>query len=119
MRATDLREHVVGVGSDLHEGYTTAPLRRVSAHLGQPAVVSPRAGEPDLGIHVAGQAEPDTEGCARAALDRVSIRVDDFGSDAVVVHLLVAPLRVPAALETLLVLGEPLLRKRAVRRAHP
>ena len=105
----DLGEHLVELGGDRHERHPPPALGAVGTQLGEPPIVGHRPGEPELGVHVAGQSEARPERHARAALDRIGVGEDDLPGDTVAVELLVPLVGFPASAQRLLVLLEPML----------
>ena len=94
-------------------------LGAVGAQLGQPAVVGPgaRPSAARIGVSPLG-AEAGAERRRRAGGHRVGVGEDHLAGHAVGVELLVAPRRVPAAAQALLVLALPLLGELLVEDAR-
>ena len=114
---SDLGDRRVDVDHDRHDRHTGPALGALVAQLGQPPVVRPSTGEQQVGRCVAADAEAGAERCRRATRDRVGIREDDLADHAVGLELLVATGRIPAALQSFLVLLVPRLGELLVEEA--
>ena len=125
VRAPDLGDRARNVAEDRRDREALAPLGGVRAELGTPPVVRACTGQHELGIELGADHEPGTERRAHAPGRRVGPGEDHFGGHAVVVELLVALRRIPAAAQPALVeallalfVAEPLFLELVVAAHH-